>query len=232
MEGLKVSKSKLTVYLHPSKSKQVSESVLRELSSMLFTFSDTFDGVVLAYNVKSLDPCSKIIPGITPYFGVKLKVDLLLFSPKPDTFLEGKVLKVTPESIHAVVLGFSSVVITDKEIRDEFIYRKKRGKDTFVSKLNKRHVIKVGAMIRFSVKSFDEEILHVYGSLIPDNTGSMHWLDKNLEDDSHTDRSAKKRGSEEQPIMLEQDAVDGESLTLESVQKLKKSKRHKIREES
>lgn len=32
--------------------------------------------------------------------------------------------------------------------------------------------------------------------------------------------------------MLEQDAVDGESLTLESVQKLKKSKRHKIREES
>lgn len=50
-------------------------------------FSDTFDGVVLAYNVKSLDPCSKIIPGITPYFGVKLKVDLLLFSPKPDTLL-------------------------------------------------------------------------------------------------------------------------------------------------
>lgn len=103
--------------------------------------------------MKSLDPCSKIIPGITPYFGVKLKVDLLLFSPKPDTLLgtilishsvvvvvirtcesinrvcvfsisEGKVLKVTPESIHAVVLGFSSVVITDKEIRDEFIYRK------------------------------------------------------------------------------------------------------------
>lgn len=36
--------------------------------------------------------------------------------------------------------------------------------------------------------SFDEEILHVYGSLIPDHTGSIHWLDKNLEVVSHTDR--------------------------------------------
>lgn len=40
----------------------------------------------------------------------------------------------------------------------------------------------------FSFCSFDEEILHVYGSLIPDHTGSIHWLDKNLEVVSHADR--------------------------------------------
>ena len=37
MEGLKVSKANLTVYIHPSKSNQVSQAVLRQLSSLLFT---------------------------------------------------------------------------------------------------------------------------------------------------------------------------------------------------
>lgn len=36
--------------------------------------------------------------------------------------------------------------------------------------------------------SFDEEILHVYGSLIPEHTGSINWLDRNLEADSQIDR--------------------------------------------
>jgi len=114
MEGLKVSKANLTVYIHPSKSNQVSQAVLRELSSLLFTyasepkpnpnktsqscrrfvsnfshcrFSEIVDGVVLAYDVNSLDTCAKILPGVHPYFGVKLKVNFLLFSPKPNTLL-------------------------------------------------------------------------------------------------------------------------------------------------
>lgn len=32
-------------------------------------------------------------------------------------------IKVTPESIHAVVLGLSSAIITEKDIREEFVYR-------------------------------------------------------------------------------------------------------------
>lgn len=32
-------------------------------------------------------------------------------------------VKLTPNSIHAVVLGFSSVVIADDDIRDEFKYK-------------------------------------------------------------------------------------------------------------
>ncbi|KAJ1443609.1 Nucleic acid-binding, OB-fold [Sesbania bispinosa] len=152
MEGLKVSKANLVVYVHPSKSKQVSQAVLRELSSLLFTFNEVFDGVVLAYDVNSLDKCAKILPGVHPYFGVNLKVNLLLFSPKPDMLLEGKVVKLTQESIHVVVLGFSSAIINEKDIRDEFIYRTKHEQDVYASKSHKRHVIKVGTMIRFSVK--------------------------------------------------------------------------------
>lgn len=45
-------------------------------------------------------------------------------------------------------------------------------------------------------------------------------------------RSTKKRESEGQPLMLEQDAVDGELSTFNTVQKLKNSKKQKIREES
>ncbi|BAT83487.1 hypothetical protein LR48_Vigan03g036100 [Vigna angularis] len=232
MEGLKVSKANLTVYIHPSKSNQVSQAVLRELSSLLFTFSEIVDGVVLAYDVNSLDTCAKILSGVHPYFGVRLKVNFLLFSPKPNTLLEGKVVKLTEDSIHVVVLGFSAAVIAEKDIREEFVWKMKKGHEVYASRSNKRHVIKVGTMIRFLVKSFDEEILHVYGSLIPDHTGSIHWLDKNLEVVSHADRSEKKKRIQPERIMLEQDAVDGELSTLDIVEKRTSAKRQKHLEES
>lgn len=38
-------------------------------------------------------------------------------------FSEGKVVKLTPESIHVIVLGFASAVIIDEDIREEFEYR-------------------------------------------------------------------------------------------------------------
>ncbi|KAG5013965.1 hypothetical protein JHK82_026100 [Glycine max] len=256
MEGLKLSKANLTAYIHPSKTNQFSQPILRQLSSLLFKsapyhffqtssfpaphriltsssfplhcrFSEIFHGVVLAYDLNSLHTCAKILPGVHPYFGVKLKVNLLLFSPKPNMLLEGKVVKVTQESIHVVVLGFSSAIITEKDIREEFVCKTKRGQEVYASRSHKQHVIKVGTMIRF-----DEEILHVYGSLVPDHTGSIYWLDKNLEADSHVYRSKKKRRIVPERIMLEQDAVDGELSTLDIVQKSKKSKKQKHQEES
>lgn len=36
---------------------------------------------------------------------------------------EGEVVKLTHNSIHAVVLGFSSVVIADDDIRNEFKHK-------------------------------------------------------------------------------------------------------------
>ncbi|KAF1897908.1 hypothetical protein Lal_00032670 [Lupinus albus] len=231
MEGLKVSNANLVVYIHPSKSREFSQALLRELSSLLFTYNESFDGVVLAYDVNSIDKCAKILPGVHPYFGVRLKVNLLLFSPKPDMFLEGKVVKLTQESIHVVVLGFSSAIITEKFIRDDLVYKTKRGQNVYASKSHKRHVIKVGAMIRFLVKSFDEEILHICGSLDPDHTGSINWLDKKSEIVFDTDRSSKKRQSEAEPLILEQDAVVGERARVDGVQKIKNSKKLKIRKE-
>ncbi|KAE9622089.1 putative nucleic acid-binding protein [Lupinus albus] len=199
MEGLKVSNANLVVYIHPSKSREFSQALLRELSSLLFTYNESFDGVVLAYD--------------------------------PDMFLEGKVVKLTQESIHVVVLGFSSAIITEKFIRDDLVYKTKRGQNVYASKSHKRHVIKVGAMIRFLVKSFDEEILHICGSLDPDHTGSINWLDKKSEIVFDTDRSSKKRQSEAEPLILEQDAVVGERARVDGVQKIKNSKKLKIRKE-
>lgn len=36
---------------------------------------------------------------------------------------EGKVVKITQESIHVIVLGFASAVITSEDIREEFRYK-------------------------------------------------------------------------------------------------------------
>ncbi|KAL0314604.1 UNVERIFIED_CONTAM: hypothetical protein Sangu_2304800 [Sesamum angustifolium] len=84
MEGLKECEANLVVYLHPSKAKCADDAILSELSSLLFTYSETFEGVVLAYDPNICSNLAKILPGIHPYFGVKLKARLLLFNPKPD----------------------------------------------------------------------------------------------------------------------------------------------------
>lgn len=94
-------------------------------------------------------------------------------------FPEGEVVKVCQQSIHIVVLGFSSAIIADEDIRGEFKYKivstlklcfhvfciqcmiivfythllmQKHGEDVFVSKSHRRHKIKVGTVVRFSVK--------------------------------------------------------------------------------
>ncbi|XP_040972697.1 uncharacterized protein [Gossypium hirsutum] len=152
MEGLSVADANLLMYLHPSKSRNVSQSILRELGSLLFKFNETFDGVLLAYDVNILDKQAKILSGVHPYFGLRLKANLLLFSPKPDMLLEGKVVKLSQESIHVIVLGFSSAIITAENIHGEFKYRTKDKEELFASKSHKRLVIKVGTMIRFLVK--------------------------------------------------------------------------------
>ncbi|KAL4571661.1 hypothetical protein LXL04_018424 [Taraxacum kok-saghyz] len=192
MEGLKVSNTELVVYLHPSKSKDVSQAIFGELSSMLFKFNETFDGVLLAYSASTKDEVAKILPGLNPYFGVKLQAQLLLFYPKPDMLLEGKVVKLAQHCMHIVVLGFSSATIIEEDIREEFSYKSKNGKQMFGSTVNKSHKIETGSIVRFVVKSFDEEILHISGSLIPSHTGSVSWLDKHSEE-AHTESNTKKR---------------------------------------
>ncbi|XLU24792.1 hypothetical protein S245_060858, partial [Arachis hypogaea] len=36
---------------------------------------------------------------------------------------EGKVVKLSQDSIHVVVLGFSSAIVTEKDFREEFVYK-------------------------------------------------------------------------------------------------------------
>ncbi|PPR96476.1 hypothetical protein GOBAR_AA24202 [Gossypium barbadense] len=227
MEGLSVADANLLMYLHPSKSRNVSQSILRELGSLLFKFNETFDGVLLAYDVNILDKQAKILSGVHPYFGLRLKANLLLFSPKPDMLLEGKVVKLSQESIHVIVLGFSSAIITAENIRGEFKYRTKDKEELFASKSHKRHVIKVGTMIRFLVKSFDEEILHIIGSLISAHTGSIRWLDRHLEEDSEFDRSSMKSRDRE---WLGDKTVDEGATPMSYDNHIKMSKKRRITE--
>ncbi|KAK4786576.1 hypothetical protein SAY86_010409 [Trapa natans] len=132
MEGLKVSDANLVVCVHPSKIRRLSQAVLHDLSSLLFKFNETFNGVVLAYDVGFVGEVAKILPAIHPYFGVKLNAKLLLFFPKPNMLLEGKVVKLTQESLHVIVLGFASAIITCEDIRKEFTYKTIKGKESIL----------------------------------------------------------------------------------------------------
>ncbi|KAI3862607.1 hypothetical protein MKW92_046250 [Papaver armeniacum] len=182
MEGLGTSEANLVVYIHPSKANKVSQAILRELSSLLFKYNEMFDGVVLAYDVGVRNETARILPGVHPFYGVKLRAELLLFSPKPGMLVEGKVVRIGEDSINLVVLAFSSVSIVQE----------KHGEEMLASRSHKRHVIKVGSTVRFLVKSFDEEILHISGSLIPSHTGGVDWFDKNAEEGSQSERSIKR----------------------------------------
>ncbi|KAG9458740.1 hypothetical protein H6P81_003248 [Aristolochia fimbriata] len=182
MEGFRVADTNLIIYIHPSKANKVKQAVFRQLSSSLFQFDEAFSGVLLAFEISFQDKTAKLLPGIAPYLSVRAKAKLLIFSPKPDMLLEGKVVKLGRESIHVIVLGFSSAVITSDDIREEFRYNLKHGEEVFASSSHKKHVIKVGAMLRFSVKSFDEDILHICGSLVPTDTGCISWLSKHSRD--------------------------------------------------
>ncbi|MBA0555983.1 hypothetical protein Golob_026126, partial [Gossypium lobatum] len=139
----------------------------------------------------------------------------------------GKVVKLSQESIHVIVLGFSSAIITAENIRGEFKYRTKDTEELFASKSHKRHVIKVGTMIRFLVKSFDEEILHIIGSLISAHTGSIRWLDRHLEEDSEFDRSSMKSRDRER---LGDKTVDEGATPMSYDNHIKMSKKRRITE--
>ncbi|KAG8499175.1 hypothetical protein CXB51_005556 [Gossypium anomalum] len=161
MERLSIADANLVMYLHPSKSRNVSQSILRELGSLLFKlvlllslkFNFSYNSKLLfLFIIFSSPKAAKILSGVQPYFGLRLKANLLLFSPKPDMLLEGKVVKLSQESIHVIVLGFSSAIITAENIRGEFKYRTKDKEELFANKSHKQHIIKVGTMIRFLVK--------------------------------------------------------------------------------
>ncbi|KAI4389959.1 hypothetical protein MLD38_002121 [Melastoma candidum] len=177
MEGLVVSEAKLAVNVQPSMGNRVPRAVLDELGSHLFRYSHVFGGVLLAYDVRIVGNNASVLGDIHPYPGVQLTGNLLLFSPRMNMLLEGTVAKLTSESIHLVVLGFASAVVVDGDIREEFEYLTKRDEEVYQSKYYKHHVIKVGTIIRFRVKSFDEETIHISGSLTGAGTGSVKWLD-------------------------------------------------------
>ncbi|KAJ8429536.1 hypothetical protein Cgig2_025722 [Carnegiea gigantea] len=240
MDPLKVSEVKMVVYRHNSKTKVVSEFIKRERSSHLFkcvSFSLCLPSLALSNN------CFKDVVSKPLSFNVfrcefsdtfdgffYWHMRLLKFQVNLQKFcLEGRVVKIARESIHVVVLGFSAAVITEEDILDEFKFKIKNGQETYHSTSHKGHVIKVGTMIRFLVKSFNEEILHFSGSLIPASTGSIRWLSKNLEEASRN--SHKRRESEGRREEISAGTVDGGALS-DEYHVLKKPRKRNVREGS
>ncbi|KAK1322096.1 hypothetical protein QJS10_CPA03g02159 [Acorus calamus] len=193
----RVADTDLIAYIHPSMANKTRRAIQRQLSSLLFTYNEAFDGMVLAYSIEDINKMAKILSGLQPYYGVNLKAKLLMFSPKPDMLLEGKIVRLERESIHVVVLGFCSASIMSENIREEFKYKSIGGQGVFINTSHKRHLIKSGSFIRFLVQSLDEEMLHISGSLIPANTGCIRWLSKHVDEDSQMERNHKRQREED-----------------------------------
>ncbi|KAL4198913.1 hypothetical protein AMTRI_Chr03g142400 [Amborella trichopoda] len=123
MEGLKVSKVDLTTYLPPSSSSNAQKGLLHQLSFILLRFNEKFDGVVLAYHdLKIKDKMAMVLSGLSPYFGVKLKAKLLLFSPKPGMLLDGEPIWVsTDHRDHVIRTGTVLRFLVESVMEDIFI---------------------------------------------------------------------------------------------------------------
>uniref|UniRef100_A0A7N0ZUE1 DNA-directed RNA polymerase subunit n=1 Tax=Kalanchoe fedtschenkoi TaxID=63787 RepID=A0A7N0ZUE1_KALFE len=177
MEGLKTAETEIVVHAHPSQSNKVHQALKQEMTSLLFKYNEALDGVVLAHSMELASPDAKIISGVVPYFGVRLAAKLLLFSPKKDMLLEGKVEKVSQNIINIVVLGLCSATVSADDIRGEFDFKTKDGEETCYSTRHKSHKIRVGTILRFLVKSWDAETLIISGSMVPKHTGCIRWLE-------------------------------------------------------
>ncbi|XP_066359231.1 uncharacterized protein [Miscanthus floridulus] len=282
MEALRTAEAELTVYVHPSNAKRVRHAVNRQLSALLFTYDDRFDGVLLMHEFAfhlgndkegktnkdengepkdlSGEPKScvkgkikdgggepkdesgepktcvkgKIMNGLVPYFGVQVLANLLLFSPQPDMILEGKVEMLGKESIHAIVLGVFSVAFMSEDIREKFKFKRKSDGGKFVSRTDKKHVIKRGTMIRFSVKRVDTEMnCHITGSLIPPHTGCMRWLsvhDTEYASELKSDESTRDTSTKIEQNEQEHRILKNEDGMVKSEQPYKSRKRRHIEE--
>ncbi|KAF3794885.1 DNA-directed RNA polymerase I subunit [Nymphaea thermarum] len=95
MKAFRVAEANLCVYLHPSESKNILQALRQQLSSLILKYDDRFNGVVLAhYDTKIQNKTARLMGSLTPYFGVRLRTKLLLFSPKPGMLL-GKLSRAT-----------------------------------------------------------------------------------------------------------------------------------------
>ncbi|KAG8048850.1 hypothetical protein GUJ93_ZPchr0009g1635 [Zizania palustris] len=231
MEALREAVSELTVYVHPSNAADVRRAVARQLSTLLFSYEDRFEGVLLAHEVTVESNQAKILNGLVPYFGVPVHANLLLYSPQPDMILEGKVELLGKESIHAVVLGVFSAAIMSDDIHKKFKFKRKGYGARFISRSDKHHMIKKGSMIRFSVKRVETEMsCHITGSLIPPHTGSMLWLSIHDAEYASEISSGNKRASNI-GIKIEQNEQD--HITFDNEDRVINSERpHKSRKRS
>lgn len=203
--------AELQVCVHPAWSNNVLKGVQETLNSLLFRYNEALDGVVLAYlDLKIPSRNAKILAGLSPYFRVNLTAKLLIFSPKMGMMLEGKVNKIEEDYIGVLVLGLFNAAIGVTDIRDCFHFLEEDFERSWVSD-SQKHVIKLGTIIRFSVKSVEEkdEFLDLSGSLVPSGTGSLEWLTQPKVGELSKGRSEKRRTKKRLSEPVQNDLIQG-----------------------
>ncbi|KAG0604519.1 hypothetical protein M758_10G177500 [Ceratodon purpureus] len=234
MEGLREKKMKMVVLLHPSRASNVQQGVREILNSLLVRFNEHFDGSVLAHSdTKIQGRTAAILEGLSPYFCVRLTTTLLLFTPKVGFFVEGKVNKVEEDYLGVVVLGLFNAAIGSSDIRSELVYCEgEDGTKVWMNESDDRHCIQIGSLIRFSVKSVqeNEEIVDLTGALLAPQTGCVKYLaleskDRVKVENTHRiSDNGEKRSKHKESRNAEESIVASEGTNEHTPKKKKKRK--------
>ncbi|XP_024524592.1 DNA-directed RNA polymerase I subunit rpa43 isoform X4 [Selaginella moellendorffii] len=228
VEWLRSVSARIRMYLHPKCASNLEASVREVLNSMLLKFDSSFDGVLLAYfRPEILKFGHKILP-LLPYFTVRLKADLLLFSPKAGMLIEGKVNKVEKDYIGMLVLGLFNAAIGINDIRQDLFYDEVATEQTWISESDERHCIRVGSRVSFLVKSVQEEdeFIDIVGSLVPPETGALDWI-ACLEEDKEAQQEQQTPVSEKSRSKRKTEAESSSKLKVEAEPSSSKRKEHK-----
>ncbi|MEW5315454.1 MAG: hypothetical protein WDW38_006881 [Sanguina aurantia] len=140
------------VDLHPSKSDNILEGVREQLNGQVLRYSESFEGVVMAYDDLNVLTKNPIIHPFFPYLSVDVSAEVLLFKPMPGQSLVGKVNRVSADLISLLVLEVFNASVGAEHIRKEF--KCNAGASAWVSrKRDKTSSIEVGSDVRFKVVS-------------------------------------------------------------------------------
>ncbi|KAJ7299018.1 hypothetical protein O6H91_Y323700 [Diphasiastrum complanatum] len=126
----------------------------------------------------SLGESIRFCQGLLHIFHVGLTANILLFSPTAGMRVEGKVNKIEKDYIGVLTMGIFNAALSVMDIRDDLYFEELPHERIWTSKTDHQHVIKLGSMLSFVIKSVQEtgEFLDISGSLCSPDTGCLDWI--------------------------------------------------------
>jgi DNA-directed RNA polymerase subunit E'/Rpb7 len=146
---------RLRVSILPAGLANVQTSVEHSLQNLLLRYSESINGVIVAYNgieIRNLGR-GKIVEDL-PHIHYEVDCDALVFTPLPETQLKGRVTGFFHSHLSLVVLGFFNASISSEHLRKGgFEYDPAR--EVWYD-LASEYTLEKGSYVHFVIEKFHE----------------------------------------------------------------------------